>query len=157
MEAGRRVFKKEYAPLVRRIPYKKNTLYLLCLLQIMIGAELLVSYSKTFLSIFNWLLLYYYSLGTDLIALMFNRRICWRILRHWTFGTLYTHMFFMLDCFPMSLFEQVFIDSPWVFIALLFIWRGVGFIIFLFYFLHFLLRLQGVSSSASMSTQPITR
>ena len=87
---------------------------LLCFLQIMIGAELLVSFSKTFLSRFNWFLLYYYSFGTDLIAPMFNRQICWRILRHWTFGTLYTHMFFMLDCFPMSLFEQVFIDNPLV-------------------------------------------
>ena len=75
----------------------------------MIGADLLVSFSKTCLSIFNWFLLYYYSLGTDLIALMFNRQICWRILRHWTFGTLYTHMFFMLACFLMSLFEQAFI------------------------------------------------
>ena len=65
----------------------------------MIGADLLVSFSKTFLSIFNWFLLYYYSNGTDLIALILNRQICWRILRHWTFGTLYTHMFFMLACF----------------------------------------------------------
>ena len=117
MDAGRRVSEKEYAPLLRRIPCKKNTLYLLWFLQIMIGAELLVSFSKTFLSRFNWFLLYYYSFGTDLITPMFNRQICWRILRHWTFGTLYTHMFFMLACFLMSLFEQVFIDNPLVFIA----------------------------------------
>ena len=98
--------------------HAKKIHYIYCVfLQIMIGAELLVSFSKTFLSIFNWFLLYYYSLGTDLIALMFNRQICWRILRHWIFGTLYTHMFFMLACFLMSLFEQVVIDNPLVFIA----------------------------------------
>ena len=141
MDAGRRVFKKEYAPLVRRIPYKKNT-YIYCVfLQIMIGAELLVSFSKTFLSRFNWFLFYYYSLGTDLIAPMFNRQICWRILRHWTFGTLYTHMFFMLDCFSMSLFEQISIYNP---LALL---HNDSFHVELFslfscfIFLYFLLRL----------------